>query len=345
MHDNATQVDTRVSAEKKAEKISLLAPLAIALSLLAIAGAGYGYEQIRQMQAELLAAKHATQSSTISDTTEALDKKIRRVEKSIDAITQRIDTLHNTIADLSIVAEPVPDAKTKAALEELKKELDHLETGMREKLLALESHVQETASDLPDNNTLLQLSYQLLRADVLSGRSYAHSLKQFRDLLPKPQASRVSLRTLEQHQHDGILTKAALYHALKSITLSPPLSHPHNPDVKESDASALQDAPAPSKGLHGAWQRMKNNLSSLIRIERINENDSSIDKLHKAQTTLMLGDVHHTIEILRELPQSDRRLFKVWMEDARTRLRVIDALHRIGVRIVSSSPTTSPSEP
>lgn len=334
------------------EKGAFLAPIAIALSLLAAALAGYGFEQLRTMKLQLAELSHsatAQNTSAAQQDVSDVQTEVKTLGTSLDDARKEIDGLKATIADISLATHAPSENQANAEstalqsdaiakkLDKQRKALKALKTSLSARVSALES--QKEKPDATEAKATLRLSYQLLRSDILEGRPYRDSLSQVKALLVSNQADNnkknhgLSKRdlalfsTLELSQDDGILTKAALYSALESIPVSGISSSPLKDDA------ALDESEAKS----GFWHRTFSQFSSLVRIERIDETNSPIDRLNEAQRLMVLGDTRRTLQMLRELPSADQENFAVWMEDAHARLRVIDALNRLGASIFSST--------
>lgn len=275
----------------------------LALCLLLVCGvAWYGVSQ-RSTSSSL--------SRFADDRYSVMDVRLQNLENSVSLYAERITKLEKQAEELAHLqaqaASSQQPVSTTAAAGESEAKPPHTvtaEDAKRIETLEKELAAMKTAAPLQDGEHIahsikLLSSFHRLSDRALSGKPYADQLSEFEDTFAGNQAK--ALSQLAPYADNGIPTLAELLGSF---------------DTASDQLSAAQSVPPADASL---WERFVFNITHLVRIQRIDQNQTGKDVdsiVGRASAHLDKGEIEAAFAEINTLPDSARSHFSNWLEEA-----------------------------
>jgi len=251
------------------------------------------------------------------------------IGRQVSSLEQQVSALQKSVADQSAVnavAEQVNGVKQQVG--NLQQALDQSGgklSGLEQQLATLSSQVDGLKQRLDQDRMraggaiALVLAADQLRSEAAQGTAFADSLATLRDLAGDDGEVAPQLERLQARATTGV---------------------PSLPELRVRFEALSPEALAASQGSGSELgAAIMDRVSSLISIrptgQAVTATDTSADLLARAQGALDRGDLEAAVAAVEQLPEDGKQVLAGWLQDARARIEVrqaLDAIQELALR-------------
>ncbi len=226
-----------------------------------------------------------------------LDVRIQALDSTVALQQKRIETLEQKQG----VAAPTAPGSTPAPAAALPAADENRIAALEKELATLK------ATPFSGGNTQLYQSIRLLSAfhrlseKVMAGKPFAAELSAFEDLAGEEETKTPSVSTLSGYAETGIPTFATLLTAFDQAV----------------ETLNIADATPPAGA--GAWERFVYNLTHLISVRKIDEDQTGSSAeaiIGRAEAHLDREEIEAAMAEIKTLPEASRGNFAAWLDEA-----------------------------
>ncbi|MGB8843693.1 MAG: hypothetical protein WCC64_21795, partial [Aliidongia sp.] len=280
-------------------------------------------------------------------TADTLTQRLDRLEAALDGVRVSsasaapkgsVNALQTQIAEFgskldTLAARPSADPQT---VQDLATETRHLATALTQlsdRLTPIEARVNQKAAAIRDDRTLVLAAGQI--RDALTGSGpFDAPVAVIRAIAPDDVDLTAPLAVLDSHAKAGMPSRVRLSQEL-------------------ADLPARLATPSPIAPDAGLWDRIKDKLSRLVTIRRVDDGTgaggppSPDHLLANAERALAAGDLAGAVQILRTGGDTPADRIQSWLDAAQSRLdceQAAMALEAVAIRRLAGPTATGVAE-
>lgn len=255
--------------------------------------------------------------SAVRSESQQLDERVAGLNQQLAGLDERVAGLDRKVSDL---------APQDSGIEETVAGLEQQITRTQEQVASLEEQVRSLSERVPDTRDVSQdaaavaLGLSRLSETLGTSRSYRQELDAFKSAADEALLDAESLQPLEMHAETGVATFADLYRRF--------------PELADAVAHAGVE-----RDEDGVLQTTFSRLRSLVTIRRTGE--AAVEAggadavLEAARNRMDAGDLAGAIDALAQLEGAEAEAAAWWLDAARARLAVRQAMERIQIRAIA----------
>jgi hypothetical protein len=339
------QIEKTATAEDKPAKRSQPALNYLLLLLLLGLSVWTGNKLLSHTSQVEVASVPVVATDSASEKLDSFEATIKRLEERTHTLEMQAESQQKTIAMLQ--TEPKPKSSSAgealssgviAALEARISELDkkiasstpsNTDNVSHESLKGLEARLWKLEAQNSEHGNLEARKLAKIRAfyalqtALFSGKPYVNEYAVFSDLVGEENDYSEALDIINSYAEEGVpseqtLLKEFMHLVRQSLNLPPP-----------------EDAPF--------FERLSHNVSSLVTIRKVGENQKGLDMqaiFARTESHLKKGELEAAVAEIQSMNISDQALFSSWLEDTKMRINIPATLLQIQESLLSESKDT-----